>query len=45
MHDHKAVKELRGQIEDYGNITTIFTDGAFKREEPMTEEQRSNGKM
>jgi transposase len=35
VHDIKAVCVLKEQVEDYGNITTIFADGAFKGDAPF----------
>jgi transposase len=35
VHDSKAVIVLKEQLEDYGNITTIFADGAFKGVAPF----------
>ena len=34
-HDTKAIKVLQYDVEDYGRITTIFADGAFKGEAPF----------
>ena len=35
IHDSKAVCSLKEQVEDYGSITTIFADGAFKGKAPF----------
>lgn len=35
VHDSKAIAVLKEQVEDYGNISAIFADGAFKGDAPF----------